>query len=490
MGEYINFPIVTDQETLSENAIAYLKARIPTWEAQPGSFETWLIEALAALASDTRDVSSDVPASIFRYFGAKLVGIGPIDEQHSTVASTWVVQDTLGYTIEEGTVVSIRNDLNEEIPFEVVNTVAIAPGVATTGTGEVLLISVSPGLETAGLGGAGILASLVDPLDYVISVTLTAFTSGGVDAEQDELYLARLSERLQLLADRPILAKDYEIMAKQVVGVDRVISIDNFVAGTNEKQTVVHTATAGTFTLVFEGQTTAAINWNEINSVVKTKLEALSNIAVDDVVITGGPLPTLITVEFVNNLATSNRTQMTIGTNSLTGGGGAGSLVIATTVGGVADVTNAERAVGIVAIDSNGNAIGSVLKAEVDTLLQSKREINFLVGVFDPVYNTISVTFAAKAYAEFDLADVESRAEAAVTDYLNPKNWGVLPFGDAKSLINTKIVRYLEVAQVINNVEGLSHITTLTVNGGTVDITMLGAVSLTLAGTIAGTVTY
>lgn len=45
---------------------------------------------------------------------------------------------------------------------------------------------------------------------------------------------------------------------------------------------------AGTFTLNFDGQTTGAIPWNASTGVVKSSLEALSNVAYDDVEVTRG----------------------------------------------------------------------------------------------------------------------------------------------------------------------------------------------------------
>lgn len=51
------------------------------------------------------------------------------------------------------------------------------------------------------------------------------------------------------------------------------------------------------------------------------------------------------------------------------------------------------------------------------------------------------------------------------------------------------MVRYLEVAEVLNRVDGVDYISTLTVNGGTANITLTGVAPLTLAGTVTGTAT-
>lgn len=62
-------------------------------------------------------------------------------------------------------------------------------------------------------------------------------------------------------------------------------------AVTNEIQTLTVTGapTGGTFTITWSGQTTAAIAYNATAAAVQSTLEALSNIAPGDVVVTGAP---------------------------------------------------------------------------------------------------------------------------------------------------------------------------------------------------------
>lgn len=63
--------------------------------------------------------------------------------------------------------------------------------------------------------------------------------------------------------------------------------------GTSEISTLTGTGTisGGTFTITFGAQTTAAIPYNATAGQVQTALEAMSNIAPGDVLVTGGPLP-------------------------------------------------------------------------------------------------------------------------------------------------------------------------------------------------------
>lgn len=108
-------------------------------------------------------------------------------------------------------------------------------------------------------------------------------------------------------------------------------------ARTNEVQTVTITGTptGGTFTLTFDGETTAGIAYNATASAVRSALEALSNITAGDVVVGGGPGPgTPFTVTFSGgDEAGTNVPQMTASGASLTGGTSPDVAVTTTTAG-------------------------------------------------------------------------------------------------------------------------------------------------------------
>jgi hypothetical protein len=88
--------------------------------------------------------------------------------------------------------------------------------------------------------------------------------------------------------------------------------------------------------------------------------------------------------------------------------------------------------------------------------------------------------------------------QAALTSYLSPVNWGQPPYGDPTVVpggwVNTTTVRYLELAQVVADVEGVNYVSSLTfrVSGGTLattDITMSGPAPLTRPGVMTVTAT-
>ena len=92
---------------------------------------------------------------------------------------------------------------------------------------------------------------------------------------------------------------------------------------TNESQTIrVNNATGGTFTLTFDGQTTAPIAFNATNAQTQAALEALSNIDPGDVAVTGNAVNTANqTVAFRGQHAEKDVAQITGSAAGLTGTG-------------------------------------------------------------------------------------------------------------------------------------------------------------------------
>ncbi|WP_028067530.1 ThuA domain-containing protein [Solirubrobacter soli] len=91
---------------------------------------------------------------------------------------------------------------------------------------------------------------------------------------------------------------------------------------TDEQQTVrVTGATAGTFTLTFNGQTTAALPFNATAAQIDTALEDLSNIDANEIQTSGGPVQTAnVNVFFRRGKQQSDQNQITADGAALTGG--------------------------------------------------------------------------------------------------------------------------------------------------------------------------
>lgn len=101
-------------------------------------------------------------------------------------------------------------------------------------------------------------------------------------------------------------------------------------SGISEVQTVTMTATGGTFTISFRGETTGSLAYNASAATVQAALEALSSIGVGGVTVT---LDTgVYTITFAGALKGQNVPAVTLATGSLTGG----SATVATGTAGAA----------------------------------------------------------------------------------------------------------------------------------------------------------
>jgi hypothetical protein len=229
VSEYIVLPIETDPDTIVDSVHESLRVRFPDWEPADGNLDQAMIEAFADVASEIRDLASQVPPAIFRYLGSRLANIPFIAAQAAIATSTWTAIDAAGHQIPAGTQVGIRDVEGNLVPFIVADTVTIFEGATTTNVGEVSLVASIAGAASTGLGGPGTAVELIDALDWVQSVTLVTATSGGRDDELDTDYLDRLREELQLLTPRPILPRDFAIIARRVAGVYRSLAIDGFI---------------------------------------------------------------------------------------------------------------------------------------------------------------------------------------------------------------------------------------------------------------------
>lgn len=382
MPEYIDPPIESDPDDLAADAFDYLVSNLPGWVPYDGHLESWLVEALARVVSEAARVASAVPTSIFRYFGESILGVDPVDAEPATASSTWTMVDDAGYTVPADTVVAYRMAGDHLIGFRVVESVVVPPGDTATAADAVTLRAVEAGVN-GNLPEAGPV-ELVDGLAYVDSITGTS-PSGGVDGESDSEYLNRLATELELLAPRPILPRDFAVMARRTAGVHRALAIDNYDPDT--------------------------------------------------------------------------------------------------------DTHDNERMVTVAVVDEDGAALDVAVRDDVAADLDARREVNFVVHVIDPTYTTVNVTFTVVVDDGWDTTDVETRTVEVVTAYLDPANWGGGEESPPAWRLSSDTVRYLEVASVIDAVEGVNYVETLTVNGGTVDVDLAGVAPLTQVGVIDGTAT-
>ncbi len=236
---YINLPVVTDSDVLIQQAIANIQDAIPGWVPREGNLEVLLIEQIALLVAEAATVASDVPDTIFAYFGS-LVGVNPLPGASETIKVLWTLANPAagspGYQIPAGTIAGFYFS-GAAYQFQTVQDVLIPTGSKTaTVTMQAIIPGVAYDLDTLAASSTLNLATQFlnteypDPLISTIQLTATPATDTtlvrGVDPETTPAYLDRLNTELQLLAPRPITPNDYSFFAQNVASVFRALSFD------------------------------------------------------------------------------------------------------------------------------------------------------------------------------------------------------------------------------------------------------------------------
>lgn len=200
--------------------------------------------------------------------------------------------------------------------------------------------------------------------------------------------------------------------------------------GTSEVQlvTISGVPTGGSFTLTFDGETTAAIAYNATAAAVQAALLALAAFRSGDVVVTGsagGPYTLTFGGDFIaEDVATLTATA------SLSGGTSP-AVAITTPTPGVASV--------ISVVDSLNNWSYSGKRARVDTTCFGDHNMKKVLGLPD-ISGTIAGFFNSTNPVLFDVADGTVPALLRlIPNKLEPSHyWQGLAFADASIKVDAK----------------------------------------------------
>jgi Baseplate J-like protein len=146
---------------------------------------------------------------------------------------------------------------------------------------------------------------------------------------------------------------------------------------------------------------------------------------------------------------------------------------------------NNERTVGVCAVGATGEPLTGPNKTYLVGLLEAEREMNFIVKAFDPTYTSVGFYYSVHKVPNIDISvpSLLASCDAALSEMVDPSIFGSVPYGDSDDLVATPLLRYLEVAEALNRVEGVWHLNELMMGivnvGVTVDAT---ADTLTIAG--------
>jgi len=548
---YITFPIEVDSEDVLNDAITYLQSKFPNWKAVDPNLDIAMLQAWSTEAAQLRELASSVPDAIFRTFGSSLMSLPPIDAAPATAQTTWTMVDNSGYTIKAGTLVGIPLS-GVLIPFQVQADVVVLAGATVTATGGVTIVALNDGADGTGLGSIGGTVTLIDALAFVSGITQVAVTTGGVDAEDNPTYFARLRAQLALMAPRLIIPSDFATAAKSK-GAYRAVAVDGFNPFHN--LLTANEASAETDASGWSSKANTTVASTSAQAADGTKSVSMTAIAAADMNIHNAasylcsPGETMTAIGFFRSAVTARACKMGLEWRD------SGDSIISTTygstvndttsgfteafvtaaapataakvrvvafvtapvisevhyadklglrrgsttdwvAGGTADSNNT-RMVAVAVVDSAGAALGSTPKATIDAYEQAQREVNFVVNIIDPNFISIDIAATVVALSGYDHTALDTAITNALTSYISPASWGIDPASrDSSSVttwVNNATLRFQDISAIVNGIEGVDHWTTLTINitgmtPGTADVTLPGAAPLTTPGTVAVTV--
>lgn len=223
---FVSVPIETDPDAITQIAYDYMQTQFPLWVPADDQLDSSVLSSGGRQTAELRDVASDVPPSIFRYFGGTLAGLPPIDASPATVSVTINAVDATGLTIPAGAAAGLRDASGVLQSFETSIDVVIPAGV--TLITPVTMVASTEGAASTGLGTTGDTMEPISSIADIASIVILGPSAGGTDAELDSDYLDRLAQDLSLQSPRPILPGDFAIYSRNTPGVYRALALDGY----------------------------------------------------------------------------------------------------------------------------------------------------------------------------------------------------------------------------------------------------------------------
>jgi hypothetical protein len=137
--------------------------------------------------------------------------------------------------------------------------------------------------------------------------TAVTFTREGADEDTSEAFAIDPDQ-----VGGSLLAREDIVVSTDPMRVTkRTAEVQSFGLGS---------ASAGSITITFEGQTTGPIAYNATAGTVRAALEGLTNVEAGDIVVTGGPLPAVVSLSFAGQYLGVDVPEVTVTPTGLTGG--------------------------------------------------------------------------------------------------------------------------------------------------------------------------
>lgn len=446
VATYIYPPLDADPGALYQDAAAFMEANIPGWQSYSGELDDWILRADSSQAATLTELASDVATTIFRYFGANVLGIQPYAATTASGTATFTVQDATGYTIPALTQLTFPDSNGNQQGFETLTDTTIPSG-QTTATAVAVQATV-PGSASNGCSGA----TPQTPLTFVTAVTLNAATANGTDPEADTAYLNRLAQELTTLSATPITAAQFSTLVSTQNGVGRATTLRAF----NPANWTV-------------GATLASTNVVTVGSTANIPVGAA---------ISGTGIP-------ANTYVTGITSATTFTISQAATASGAENLTIS-------GQTNQGGFVSTWAVDPNGNPLTTALSTSIQAAIQAKCLEGVTFSLEAPTVNTINITLQGACWPGTDQSTIEAAVEAAIQAYLQPNAFGqpinpIVTSGQQYGWLNDNMVRASAIEALAMNTAGMHYVSEVLINGAAGDCPLEGIVPITEPDTITVT---
>jgi hypothetical protein len=133
----------------------------------------------------------------------------------------------------------------------------------------------------------------------------------------------------------------------------------------------------------------------------------------------------------------------------------------------------AEKTITVIAVDAAGAVLTGGKKAELTTLLESTREVNFIFHLIDPTYTNVALNVTIARDSAYTTTAVHDAALAALTALISPANWGTVS-GDITTWSERDSLSSFDVSAVLGRVAGVASITAISINGSSTAASLTG----------------
>lgn len=214
---FVHYPVQTDPASIATAILTDLVAR--GYAPRTSDVVTALAEAVGRRLASTETFVGIVADEIVAAIGEQLDGTARLAGAPASALTTWTFSTATAATIPVGTRVALSLGTALE-PFELLTALPVPVGVSTAAGVEVRALR--DGTVLNGLTGPVRVLDLLRPL---VSVTLDAPSSGGVDPEALGTYLTRYAAVRRLSSAAAITPSDFAALAVDDVQVHRAVAL-------------------------------------------------------------------------------------------------------------------------------------------------------------------------------------------------------------------------------------------------------------------------